>query len=140
MSTISLAAALPDVQPEDPGARLLLFGMRQMGMHGVEDASAAHAFVIAFGKDFRRPLLLLRTLMLEMSAASSRPIPIAPWCCPRMTGSEAALLAALGRARDNPRAASLLLSDMLGVRDAAGVFATAQALSNAFADLGLPLE
>lgn len=138
-STASLAEALPVLQPEDAGARLLLFGVRQMGMHGLNGACAANAFVTAFGKGFQRPLVLLRALMAEMAQSSAGPIAIAPWCCPRMTGSEAALLAVLGRVRENPEVAGLLLQDLLGVREAYGTLATAHALSNAFADMGLPL-
>jgi hypothetical protein len=135
----TVTAALPATQPDDPGARLMLFGIRQMGAHGLNDASAAHAFVIAFGKDFRRPLVLLRALMADMAAIADSPIAIAPWCCPRITGAEATLLAVLGRARTNPRASRMLLRDLLGIRDASGVFATARVLANSFADLGLPL-
>lgn len=135
-----LSASLPQLQPDDPAARLLLFGLRQMGAHGLNDACAAHAFVTAFGKGFQRPLVLLRTLVAEMSAASSRPIQIAPWCCPRMTTAEAALLGILGRARDNPIAAALLIGDLLGIREPMGILATAHALANAFADMGLPLD
>jgi len=136
----TLAAALPALQPEDPARRLLLFGVRQMGMHGLHDACAAHAFVTAFGRGFQRPLVLLRALMQEMSALAAGPIQIAPWCCPRVTGAEAALLDALGRIRTNPQASAMLLADMLGVRDATGVLVTAHALANAFADMALPLD
>jgi hypothetical protein len=138
-ATQAIAAALPELQPDDPGARLLLFGVRQLGSYGLNDASAAHAFVTAFGKGFRRPLILLRTLMAEMSAASAGPIQIAPWCCPRMTGSEAMLLAILARSRTSPERADMLMADLLGVRDARRAGATAHALAHAFADLGLPL-
>lgn len=135
----ALSTALPALQPEDAGARLFLFGVRQMGSNGLHDACAAHAFVTAFGKDFQRPLVLLRALMQEMSAMSAGPIQIAPWCCARMTGAEAALLEVLGRVRTNPQSAAVLLADMLGIRDATGVLVTAHALANAFADLALPL-
>lgn len=138
--TIALTAALPELQPEDPGARLLLFGVRQMGAHGLHDACTAHAFVTAFGKGFQRPLVLLRALMQEMSALAAGPIQIAPWCCPRITGQEAALLQVLGRVRANPCASAVLLADMLGVRDATGLLVTAHALANAFADMGLALD
>ncbi|MEI9851728.1 MAG: DUF6628 family protein [Sphingomonas sp.] len=136
----TLAATLPTLQPEDPGARLLLFAVRQMGMHGIHDACAAHAFVTAFGRGFRRPLVLLRALMTEMAAASDRHIPIAPWCCPRMTRAEETLLAVLARAGSNPQGARLLLADLFGVRDSGTVVFTARALARAFADLGLPLD
>ncbi|SOB87741.1 hypothetical protein SAMN06297144_2877 [Sphingomonas guangdongensis] len=134
-----LTATLPHVQPDDAALRLVIFGVRQMGAHGLDDAAAAHAFLTGFGQDFRRPLTLLRTLMLELSEVSSRPIQIAPWCCPRMTASEAALVAVLTRCLTNEAAAGLLLADLLAVRDASGPLATAAALATACADLGLPL-
>lgn len=136
----TLGLALPRLQPEDPGARLLLFGIRQMGAGGLNDAAAAHAFVTAFGRDFRRPLVLLRSLMAEMSTASAGPIQIAPWCCARMTAAESATIEIIARAPYDPARAQLLLADLLGVRQVDSVLATAHALANAFADLGLPLE
>lgn len=136
----TLGHALPRLQPEDPGARLLLFGIRQMGSGGLHDAAAAHAYVTAFGRDFRRPLILLRSLMAEMSAASAGPIQIAPWCCARMTAAESATIEIIARAPyDIPRA-RVLLADLLGVRQVDSILATAHALANAFSDLGLPLE
>jgi hypothetical protein len=138
-SPAQLTATLPMLQPEDPGRRLLLFGIRQLGAHGLADASAANAFVIAFGKGFRRPLILLRTLMADMARVSAEPIQIAPWCCPRMTGAEATLLAAIGRAPANPSAAEMLFADLLAVREAGSVCTTAILLCDSFADLGLPL-
>src|SRR6188768_667022 len=135
----ALSNALPVLQPEDAGARLLLFGVRQIGMHGLHDACVAHAFVTAFGKDFQRPLILLRAFMQEMSAMSAGPIQIAPWCCARMTAAEAALIQVIARVGTQPQSAALLLADMLGVREATGVLVTAHALANAFADMGLPL-
>ena len=140
MTTVqNLALTLPALQPDDPASRLLLFGVRQMGANGLDDACAAQAFVTAFGKGFQRPLILLRTLMMELSAASARPIQIAPWCCPRMTAGEGAVIAAVGKTMTNDRAANLLLADLLGTRDATGPVATATALAIAFADLGMPL-
>lgn len=137
--TNTLSTALPALQPADPGARLLLFGIRQMGANGVHDACVAHAFVTAFGKGFQRPLVLLRALMQEMSIVSSAPIQIAPWCCGRMTGAEATLLDIVGRVRQHPESAGVLLADLLGVRDATGVLVTAHALANAFDDMALPI-
>jgi hypothetical protein len=136
----TLGLALPRLQPEDPGARLLLFGIRQMGAGGLNDAAAAHAFVTAFGRDFRRPLILLRSLMAEMSTASAGPIQIAPWCCARMTAAESATIEIIARVTHDIPRARVLLADLLGVRQVDGVLATAHALANAFADLGLPLE
>lgn len=132
-------APLQSNQPDDPAQRLVLFAFRQMGAHGLDDACAAHAFVTAFGKDFRRPLVLMRALMLELSTASANPIQIAPWCCARMTASEDALIGVLERALTNEAAAALLLADLIGAREAGGPLTTATALAIAFADLGMPL-
>lgn len=137
--TATIGHALPLHQPVDPAPRLLLFGIRQLGAHGLNDAAAAHAYVTAFGAGFRRPLLLLRTLMAEMSATSAGPIQIAPWCCARMTAAEGALIDLIGCAGKEPERARLLLADLLGVRNVDGILATAHALSNAFADSGLPV-
>lgn len=139
MPVTTLAAALPALQPEDAAPRLLLFAFRQMGAHGIHDAAAAHAYMTAFGKAFRRPLTLTRALVSEISAASAGPIQIAPWCCPRMTGAETGLLAVMARAESNRAAAAMLLADLLGVADARGVLITARAVARAFADEGLPL-
>lgn len=127
-------------QPEDAGPRLLLFGIRQIGAGGLHDAATAHAFVTAFGKGFRRPLLMLRTLMAEMSVAASGPIQIAPWCCARVTPNEGALLDLVALSTADPRRARVLLADLLGARQVDGILATAAGLATSFADLGLPLD
>lgn len=132
--------ALPRIQPEEAGARLILFGIRQIGAGGLHDAATAHAFVTAFGKGFRRPLLLLRTMMAEMSVAASGPIQIAPWCFPRMTPAEGTLLDILALSHSNPLRCRLLLADLLGARQVDAILATATALATSFADMGLPLE
>ena len=69
----SFSATLPQLQPDNAGARLLLFGVRQIGVNGLNDACVAHAFVTAFGKEFQRPLVLLRVFMQELSAVSAGP-------------------------------------------------------------------
>jgi hypothetical protein len=136
----TLSSTLPHLQPGDPAARLILFGIRQMGAHGLNDAAAAHAFLTAFGVDFRRPLTLLRTLMHEMSLHAARPIQIAPWCCPRMTGAEATIVEALRGIETNPKRSAYLLADLIGVRDGAAIAVAAHCVVRAFADLGLPVR
>lgn len=135
-----MGQTLHRLQSDDPGTRLLLFGIRQIGAGGLHDAATAHAFITAFGQGFRRPLLLLRTLMAEMSAAAAGPIQIAPWCCARVTPNEAALLDLISLTPTDPCRARILLADLLGVRRVDGILATATGLSVAFSDLGLPLH
>lgn len=137
--TQRFAHSLPHAAPSDDTRRTILFAMRQMGAKGLDDAATSHAFMTHFGKDFRRPLTLMRTLMLEMSRGAAGPITIAPWCCRRMTAQESTLLAVIERASDNPCAAALLLADLMGVRDAGATLTTAQALAFALQDCGRPL-
>ena len=133
-------AALPHLLPSCPNARLALFAMRRIGAHGLADARAAHALFTGFGQSFRRPLVLLRALMADLAATATGPIAIAPCCCARMTQAEAAMLTVLARVETAPDAARLLLADLLGVRRADGVLASAAAVAMAFADEGRPVS
>lgn len=132
-------AALPYALPTCPNARLALFAMRRMGAHGLADARAAHALVTAFGAPFRRPLLLLRSLMADLAATSAVPIAIAPCCCARMTPGEQALLTILARVEVQTDTAALLLGDLIGQRRVDGVLASVAAVAMAFADDGRPI-
>lgn len=137
---LTLAQALPAPLPTDPAARLLLFGFRRMGAHGLDDARAAHAFFTAFGEEFRRPLTLMRAFMADCAGTATAAIAIAPCCCPRATPAELAVVTALARAETRPDSSRLLLADLLSVRRADGVVASAAALAGAFADAGLPIR
>jgi hypothetical protein len=139
MSPDATTLALPHLLPACPNGRVALFAMRRMGAHGLADARAAHALFTAFGREFRRPLTLLRALMADLAAAASDTIAIAPCCCARMTPAEEALLTVLVRAETAPAAARLLLVDLLGTARVDGVLASAAALSAAFADAGRPV-
>lgn len=132
-------ATLPKPMPDNPNSRLLLFAFRRMGAHGVHDAHAAHAIFQAFGQNFRRPLLLLRTMMADLAHHATGPITIAPCCCMRMTASEAAILTIVDRAETAPESARLLLGDLIGLRRPDGVLASITAVAQAFADAGRPL-
>ena len=136
----ALLQALPAPLPTDPAARLLLFGFRRMGAHGLDDARAAHAFLNAFGPGFRRPLTLMRAFMADCAGAATAPISIAPCCCARATPAELAVVTALARAETRSDSTRLLLGDLLCVRRPDGVAASAAALAAAFADSGLPIR
>ena len=94
----------------------------------------------SFGLAYRRPLILLRALMVELSRVSVCKIRVAPCCCPRMTAAEATMLVAVSHGIEDPHDAHDMLCDMLGVDNCLGVLSSAQALSQAFADLGRPLH
>lgn len=139
-SAIMPFTTLPHALPACPNARVALFAMRRMGGHGLCDARAAHALFTAFGEGFRRPLMLVRALMADMASAATSQIAIAPCCCGRMTHAEAALTAILARVEQAPETSRLLLTDLLGVRNADGVLASAAAVAMAFADEGRPIS
>jgi len=136
----STAHLLPHVTPEDSGARLFLHGVRRMGVGGLNDAHAASMMIGAFGLSFRRPLVLLRALMAELARASRQTIMIAPSCCCRMTTAESMLLGAIARAQAKPRLAHDIFCRLCGIERALGMLSSAQALAQAFADLGRPIE
>lgn len=130
---------LPHALPDCPNARLALFAIRRMGAHGLADARAAHALFTAFGQAFRRPLILLRTLMSELATSAAGTIAIAPCCCARMTPAESALIAVLARIETAPGVATFLMQDLLGVRRVEGTMMAAAAVAAAFADEGRPV-
>ncbi len=120
-------------------ARVALVAMRRMGAHGLADAAAAHLMFMAFGPAFRRPLLLLRTLVADLAANARGTIAIAPCCCTRMTAAETALVTVLARNERDPETARLLMADLLGHRAVDGVLAAAAAVGASFADAGRPI-
>jgi hypothetical protein len=138
--TAEINSILPHRGPSDLNRRLLLFGIRRLASAGLNDAHAAHAMLIAFGRSFRRPLILLRAMMAELSRASDQRILVAPCCCMRVTTAEHLLLQAVAIANDRPREAYQQLQLVLGTENCLGALSSAQAVSLAFADLGKPLE
>jgi hypothetical protein len=110
-----------------------------MAADGVNDAHAANALLGAFGKSYRRPLVLMRAMMLEMARASSRRIMVAPCCCIRMTSDEAQLMQAAAGAIDDAPIAYEQVSVLLATDAALGALTCVQAVAQAFADLGRPL-
>ncbi|MEK7342674.1 MAG: DUF6628 family protein [Pseudomonadota bacterium] len=131
---------LPRPMPDGYGSRLFLFGIRRMASAGVNDAHAANAMLGAFGRSYRRPLVLMRAMMLELARASSRKILVAPCCCARMTADEALLMQAAAVALRNADIAYDGVSRLLGNDHALGALTCLQAVAQAYGDLGRPLE
>jgi len=138
--TLPSSALLPHAAPASPYRRLLLFAVRRMAIGGITDAHAAHAIFTGFGLAYRRPLVLLRALMAELSRVSAVKLMVAPCCCPRMTDNEAMLLNLIGEANVRPERAHDALTGLLHVRTCLGALSSAQAVAVAFTDLGMPLD
>lgn len=131
---------LPHAAPTSPYRRLLLFAMRRMAAEGITDAHAAHALFTGFGLGYRRPLILLRALMAELSRVSAAQLKVAPCCCARMTRDEAMLLDLIAEAPSRPNQVHAAMRDLLHVQSCLGAVSSAEAVANAFADLGMPLS
>jgi hypothetical protein len=135
-----VATLLPATLPACDNRRLLLYVFRRVAAHGLNDAHGAHAMLTVFGRSYRRPLVLVRALAAEMSRVSARRLMVAPCCCPRMTAAEATLLDTLTIASTDPQGAHDALARLLGVHECIGALGSAQALAQAFADLGRPID
>lgn len=131
---------LPGAMPPGYGSRLFLYAMRRMASAGVDDAHAANAMLGAFGRSYRRPLVLMRAMMLELARCATRRILVAPCCCARMTADEASLMHSISTALQDPPSSYEQLASLLGTDDVLGALTCLQAVSQAHSDLGRPLD
>ncbi|MFK4792932.1 DUF6628 family protein [Sphingobium sp. ZW T5_29] len=131
---------LPRPIPGGYGNRLFLYILRRMATAGVNDAHAANAMIGAFGRSYRRPLILMRAMMLELARTASRKILVAPCCCARMTVDEGVLMQAVGTSIQDPRMAYDQVATLLGNDNALGALTCLQAVAQAHNDLGRPLD
>lgn len=136
MNEPHLARILPHAAPQDGPSRALLVALRRMAIHGLHDASASLLMIEHFGLHFRKPLVLMRTLLMEVSQTTRQPIQIAPCCAPRMTAAENALLRALASAAQDPGLASQHLRELTKAPAIEGLLATTRALAGALQDSG----
>lgn len=120
--------------------RLFLLTLRLMAAGGINDAHAVNALIGAFGKSYRRPLVLMRAMILELSRASQNRIMVAPCCCTRMTVQEAQIIAAAASAVADPHGTHDRLCALLGTQNALGALSCMQAVGQCFEDLGQPLS
>ena len=83
---------LPLPMPLARASQIALIVMRKMVRHGLHDSSVVMLAMAQFGPDFRKPLVLMRALVVELAEASQRRIAIAPCCALGMTRDEGLLL------------------------------------------------
>lgn len=129
----------PSVRPY-PAGMFLLRVTRLMATGGIDDARAAAQLLGQFGSNYRRPLVLMRALMLELSRVSCRKILLAPPCCGRITADEAIMLRAFGRSEADFAARHADACALLGRDQALGAATCFAAVAECFADLGTPLN
>lgn len=131
---------LDEPVPHTIGSRLFLFAIRRMASGGVNDAHAANALLGSFGKSYRRPLILMRAMMLELSRVSNRKIMVGHCCCTRITSDEARLTRAMGVGLREPQKAFDDLSALLASPAVLGALTCAQAVAQSYMDLGCPID
>lgn len=130
-----LDSILPHTAPVCGDARTLLFAMRRMAIHGLHDAFAANAILASYGIRYRKPLVLMRAVLVDMARTARGSIIVAPCCAPRMTAHEYALLSAISDPADGARH----MRPLLKLHTASMALTTIAALSEALGEMGRPL-
>ena len=121
-----------------PALRVTLLLVRRMAAHGIDDAHATQAALGFFGLGYRRPLILLRALILEMARGSNRRIRISPCCSFQMTEDEGLLIDTITHARPRERTAHKSMRSLLGGANHLPALSAAMAYHDALADMGHP--
>lgn len=121
---------------EAPALRITLLLVRRMAAHGIDDAHATQAAFGFFGLGYRRPLILLRAMLVEMARASNRRIRISPCCHFRMTEDEAMLIQTITLARPLEMTAHQSMSMLLGGANHLPALSAAMAYHDAMEDMG----
>ncbi|QLC24061.1 hypothetical protein HFP57_02765 [Parasphingopyxis algicola] len=130
-----LDTMLPHAAPVCGNARTLLFAIRRMAIHGLNDAFAANAMLAAYGMRYRKPLLLVRALLIDIARSARGHVIVAPCCAPRMTAHEHALLSAIG----DPAGADTHIARLLDSGKTSTAVATATALNESLSAIGRPV-
>lgn len=139
----------PVTNPADTGLRdiatepthlFFLRIFRLMAIGGVNDARAVSMLMGQYGRNHRRPLMLIRAMMLELSRVSNRQIKLAPPCCNRMTRDEALILMALARPEAEFAACHADACMLLDRENALGAATCFRAVANCLSDMGTPLS
>lgn len=122
------AHELPLPLPKNAAMRIVLVLVRRMAAFGLRDARAAMLALDVFGPGFQRPLLLTRSLVVELARTSNRRIELAPCCTLGMTRDEGLIVDLIS---GGGLATLAALTDDSECRSA---YATAEALGAALAD------
>lgn len=72
--------------------------IRRLAAHGLHDARATMLALDAAGSDFRKLLVLVRALVVDLARTSQRRILLAPCCAAGMTCDEGLLIALISGA------------------------------------------
>ncbi len=132
----ALVAPLPDCAVE----RQLIWLIRRMAAKGLRDGSAMERMMAFHGIGWRRPWLLVQTLVVELSRHARQPIIVAPCCCGQLTRHEAQLLDCARSASSQPKLAGMLLADLTGQRQCGSMMSALTAAYAGLTLLPLPLD
>lgn len=135
----SLEKVLALAVPQDPDLAMVLLMIRKIAAGELDDSQLANLGYQAFGREFERPLTLIRAYLIETASASTRQLRIVRQNHPKMTHDEGMMLDALALVRPDADAAQALLRQLCGSADVSAPLAAAHLLARALIDLGCPL-
>lgn len=121
------------------GERLFLLLLRRMVMFGINDATCASVLITAGGTAWRKPLMMMRALVMEVARHSHRKISINPPCAIRTSRDEQAMLRILTVGKADPARSHRDTAVLLGRVDSLSPLGCFYAVADAFSDIGLPL-
>jgi uncharacterized protein DUF6628 len=132
----NLYSILPHAAPVCGDARTLLFTTRRMAVNGLQDAFAANAMLSSYGMRYRKPLVLMRAVLVDMARSARGNIIVAPCCAHRMTAHEYALLSAIS----DPANGAHHMRSLLKPHTASVAVTTIAAMSETLGEMGRPLN
>lgn len=135
----ALSKDLPLAVPSDPDLALVLALLRRMAARDLHEPELAEIAHQGFGRNFERPLTLLRAYLIETACASTRQIRIAPGASGRMTSDEGQMLSILSAAAHSPGTVLEMLEELCASSQVDAPRAIVGLLANVLTEAGCPL-
>lgn len=138
-SSKALPRDLPLAVPNDPDLALVLALLRRMAARDLYEPEIAEIAHQGFGRNFERPLTLLRAYLIETASASTRQLRMAPGATGRMTDDEGRMLSILSAAAHSPNAVPVMLEELCASDQVEAPRAIVGLLANVLTQAGCPL-
>ncbi len=130
---------LPLAVPQDPDLALVLLLLRRMASGDLHRDEIAALGYQAFGRDYERPLTLIRAYLIETCTGATRRISMVGKDHGRMTYDEGRLIDTLVLALRDGEGARAHLRELTGREDVDAPLAAARLLAGALIEMGCPL-
>jgi hypothetical protein len=126
--------------PEDPDLGMMLMLLRRLASRDLHEPDVVRLAHQAFGRNFERPLTLIRAYLIETATACTVAIKIAPHGKDKMTADEGQMIAIVALAAEDPAAAEAQLRLLCKSNDVINPLIIAQVLAKALIELGCSLS